>query len=72
MSRTKTPDDSQLQALAKELAKNVKSQKDLSDLTSKFVKMTVEAALNSEMEEHLGYAKKLFSRAQYWQQQEWS
>ena len=57
MSRVKTPDDSQLQALAKELAKNVKSQKDLSDLTSKLVKMTVEAALNSEMEEYLGYAK---------------
>lgn len=57
MSRAKTPDDSQLQALAKELAKNVKSQKDLSDLTSQLVKMTVEAALNSEMEEHLGYSK---------------
>jgi len=57
MSRQETPDDNELQALAKELAKNVKSQKDLSDLTSKFVKMTVEAALNSEMEEHLGYRK---------------
>ena len=57
MSRAKTPNDSQLQALAKELAKNVKSQKDLSDLTSQLVKMTVEAALNSEMEEHLGYTK---------------
>ncbi|MDX2494234.1 MAG: IS256 family transposase [Desulfuromusa sp.] len=57
MSRDKAPDDSQLQALAKELAKNVKSQQDLSDLTSKLVKMTVEAALNSEMEEHLGYGK---------------
>jgi len=57
MSRQEIPDDSQLKSLAKELAKNVKSQKDLSDLTSKFVKMTVEAALNSEMEEHLGYGK---------------
>ena len=57
MSRAKTPDDSQLQALVKELAKGVKSQKDLSDLTSKMVKMTVEAALDSEMEEHLGYTK---------------
>jgi len=57
MSRATTPDDLELQALAKELAKNVKSQKDLSDLTSKLVKMTVEAALNSEMEEHLGYTK---------------
>jgi transposase-like protein len=57
MSRTKTPDDVQLEALVKELAKGVKSQKDLSDLTSKMVKMTVEAALDSEMEEHLGYSK---------------
>lgn len=57
MSRLETPDDKQLQALVKELAKGVKSQKDLSDLTSKMVKMTVEAALDSEMEEHLGYAK---------------
>ena len=57
MSRAKTPDDIQLQALVKELAKGVKSQKDLSDLTSKMVKMTVEAALDSEMEEHLGYTK---------------
>ncbi|MCP4104848.1 MAG: IS256 family transposase [Desulfobacteraceae bacterium] len=57
MSRAKIPDDLELQALAKELAKNVKSQKDLSDLTSKLVKMTVEAALSSEMEEHLGYTK---------------
>lgn len=57
MSRPETPDEKQLQALVKELAKGVKSQKDLSDLTSKMVKMTVEAALDSEMEEHLGYAK---------------
>jgi len=57
MSREKTPADAQMLALAKELVKNVKSEKDLSDLTSKFVKMTVEAALSSEMEEHLGYSK---------------
>jgi len=57
MSRPETPDEKQLQALVKELAKGVKSQKDLSDLTSKMVKMTVEAALDSEMEEHLGYTK---------------
>jgi putative transposase len=57
MSRPETSDDKQLQALVKELAKGVKSQKDLSDLTRKMVKMTVEAALDTEMEEHLGYAK---------------
>jgi transposase-like protein len=57
MSRPETPDDKRLQALVKELAKKVKSQKDLSDLTSQLVKMTVEAALDCEMEEHLGYTK---------------
>jgi len=39
------------------LAKNVKTQEDLSNLSSMLVKMTVEAALGAEMEEHLGYAK---------------
>jgi len=50
-------DQNQLQAIAKELAKNVKTQKDLSNLSSMLVKMTVEAALGAEMEEHLGFAK---------------
>lgn len=47
----------QLKTISKELAKNVKSQEDLANLTSMLVKMTVEAALGAEMEEHLGYAK---------------
>ena len=47
----------QLLTISKELAKNVKSQEDLANLTSMLVKMTVEAALGAEMEEHLGYAK---------------
>lgn len=50
-------DQNQLQAIAKELAKNVKTQEDLSNLSSMLVKMTVEAALGAEMEEHLGFAK---------------
>lgn len=50
-------DQNQLQSIAKELAKNVKTQEDLSNLSSMLVKMTVEAALGAEMEEHLGYAK---------------
>jgi len=57
VSRKKTPDDAQILALAKELVKNVKSEKDLSALTSKLVKMTVDAVLSSEIEEHLGYSK---------------
>lgn len=50
-------DDKKLEALAKELVKDIKSEKDLSALTSKLVKLTVETALNSELESHLGYPK---------------
>ncbi len=50
-------DDKKLEALAKELVKDIKSEKDLSDLTSRLVKLTVETALNSELESHLGYPK---------------
>ncbi|BBP44197.1 IS256 family transposase [Thiosulfativibrio zosterae] len=50
-------DHKKLQELAKELAKSVKTQEDLSNLSSMLVKMTVEAALGAEMEEHLGYSK---------------
>jgi len=52
-----TVDRKKLKEIAKELAKGVKSEKDLSDLSREIVKMTVEAALGAEMEEHLGYAK---------------
>lgn len=50
-------DHDKLKAMAAELAKTVKTQSDLSDLSSMLVKMTVEAALGAEMEEHLGYGK---------------
>lgn len=46
-----------LKSLASELAKDVKTEKDLSALTSELVKLTVEAALGAEMENHLGYSK---------------
>lgn len=58
-------DQDKLKAMAAELAKNVKTQADLSELSSMLVKMTVEAALGAEMEEHLGYGKnqpRCFSR----------
>ena len=57
MSKSDTANTKKLQALAQELGRNVKSEKELSDLTSMLVKMTVEAALNAEMEDHLGYSK---------------
>lgn len=59
MSRTMNNQDleQQLKEHVTKLAKGVKSEADLSTLTQKLVKMTVEAALGAELEEHLGYAK---------------
>jgi putative transposase len=50
-------DESKLKALAAELAKDIKSEKDLSELSRALLKLTVETALNKEMDEHLGYEK---------------
>ena len=50
-------DQDQLKAMAAQLAKSIKSEKDLGDLTQQLIKLTVETALNAEMEEHLGYSK---------------
>jgi putative transposase len=52
-----TMKEEKLQALAKELAKDIKSEKDLGELSKQLLKLTVETALNAEMEHHLGYAK---------------
>jgi len=48
---------SQLEALARELAKHIKTEKDLSNLSRELTKLTVETALGAEMEEHLGYSR---------------
>jgi len=50
-------DEKEMRALASKLAKNIKTEKDLSDFSRQLKKMTVEAALGAEMETHLGYAK---------------
>jgi len=47
--------EKKLEALAKELAKGLKTEKDLSTLSQALLKLSVEAALGGEMEEHLGY-----------------
>jgi len=47
----------ELQAFAREAAKSIKSEKDLSDFSQMLTKVTVEAALNIELDEHLGYSK---------------
>jgi putative transposase len=46
-----------LQALAEELAKDLKTPEDLSALSAQLTKITVEAALKAEMNNHLGCDK---------------
>lgn len=46
-----------LLAIAKEAAKNIKTEHDLSALTKMLSKITIEAALNAELDDHLGYDK---------------
>jgi transposase-like protein len=48
-------DHKKLKAMAKELAKDLKTQDDLAALSRELVKLTVETALNAELEDHLGY-----------------
>lgn len=47
----------QLEAVAKELAKHLKTEADLKQLSQALLKITVEAALNAELDDHLGYDK---------------
>ena len=47
--------EEKLKQLAGELAKDIKTGEDLSSLSAKLVKLTVEAAMRAEMENHLGY-----------------
>ncbi|STR74146.1 Uncharacterised protein [Klebsiella pneumoniae] len=50
-------DERQLQALANELAKNLKTPEDLSQFDRLLKKLSVEAALNAEMTPILGMRK---------------
>ena len=50
-------DQAKLEEFAKQLSSQVKSEADLNDLSKALLKMTVEGALNGEMEHHLGYEK---------------
>ncbi|MCB1837916.1 MAG: IS256 family transposase [Alcanivoracaceae bacterium] len=47
----------QFKAHVTKLAKGLKSEADLGDLTQQLMKMTVEAALGAELDDHLGYGK---------------
>jgi putative transposase len=46
-----------LEAFAREAAKTLKTEKDFSDFRAMLTKVTVEAALNAELDDHLGYDK---------------
>ena len=45
----------QLKALAAELAEDLKTPEDLSAFSAQLTKMTIEAALQAEMTNHVGY-----------------
>ncbi len=47
----------ELEAFAREAAKGIKTQKDLAEFSKILTKVTVEAALGAELDDHLGYAK---------------
>lgn len=58
MSSTMNDKDlEQFKAHVTKLAKGLKSEADLGDLTQQLMKMTVEAALGAELDDHLGYDK---------------
>ena len=50
-------DKKELEKLGKEIAKGIKSEHDLNEFRKTLTKMTVEAALNAELDDHLGYEK---------------
>ncbi len=47
----------ELEALGREIAKGIKTPDELADFSRMLKKVTVEAALNAEMDHHLGYEK---------------
>ncbi len=49
--------ESKVRALAEELAKGIKTEADLSELTRSLRKNFIETALDAELDEHLGYDK---------------
>lgn len=53
----------EIEAFALKASKGLKSQQDLLDFTQMLTKITVEAALNAELDEHLGYEKNQQSNA---------
>lgn len=50
-------DKKALEAFAREAAKSIKTESDLDDFRKMLTKVTVETALNAELDDHLGYEK---------------
>jgi len=50
-------DKKELEAIAQAAAKNIQTEADLNELRQMLTKITVEAALNAEMDDHLGFDK---------------
>ncbi len=50
-------DKKELQAIAQAAAKNIKTEDDLNEFRAMLTKITVETALNVELDDHLGYDK---------------
>ncbi|CAA0113290.1 Uncharacterised protein [Halioglobus japonicus] len=47
----------ELQAIAQAAAKNIKTEADLNEFRQMLTKITVETALNAELDDHLGFDK---------------
>jgi len=47
----------ELQSIAQTAAKNIKTEADLNEFRQMLTMITVEAALNVELDDHLGFAK---------------
>lgn len=47
----------ELEAFAREAAKGLKTEKDLNEFSQMLTKVAVEATLNAELDDHLGYSK---------------
>ncbi|MFO7594260.1 MAG: transposase, partial [Pseudomonadota bacterium] len=47
----------ELEAFAREAAKSIKTENDLNEFRQMLTKVTIETALNAELDAHLGYEK---------------
>lgn len=47
----------ELHAIAQAAAKNIKTEDDLNEFRQMLTKITVEAALNAELDDHLGFSR---------------